>query len=507
MYPLHSRLHLDNEHTCAVKDCLRVFENGSKLQQHASKTGHRAFQCLCDKAYTKLCSLTRHIKEAVEKPQHKCPLFVSDCKAPRWNLRCYSSHLDNKVYARISHLEAHLVKIHKKTPDEIEALVRPLRKNKSSKGGFPADVARAVTTTALGNDAGTFLSAPSAVSQPVGDYRLSGTNPAGVLLNTITASQSGVTTTTAGISIGDQAGYQLAQSSSVDAIRSTGLPQLSTGAQSMSAASWLNGDGRVDLIAAGAGAGPTCVPTTGQNMLDYENMAFVANDQNTYAIATADGIPSNTAIQHTSFSGYYQSYLDNMNAQQGGLSALSAGVVPWHQLQHPAAPGGAFVGIPQASLLGYGQTTTLDDAIGQQGMSFGSAAPAAGYPSHPAAYPPALGGALAANQPYQSVGFGNYGQLGHGAGAGGAQQNAFSGPEGGYLTPNPNGLRTIAPNNFNFDMGTAGSAHVGAGSIAQNMALGLSNTASGEDISGLTNGDNMVDSSSFDGTNFGNAGW
>lgn len=405
-------------------------------------------------------------------------------------------------FPRICRLEAHLRKVHNKNPDEVEALIRHLRKNKSSKssskGGSSAAVARAVPSTASGDNAGTFLNAPAAASQSVGDDRLNENNPAGVLFNTVIANPPEVTGTTTGTSFGDQAGHQFVQSGSVDAIRTTGLSPLSAGAHPMSVTSFLNPASRVDPIAGRAVAGRTGVPTA------VQNMAFVANDPNAFATATAGGIPSNTAIQPTPFSGYHQTHFDNMNAQQGGLSALSAGVLPWHQLQHPIAPRGAFFGLPQASPLGHGQITTHGDYIGQRGMSFGPAATAAGDPSHQAAYLPAPGGAFAANQSYQSAGFGNYGQFGYGAGAGGAQQNAFCGLERSYLMPNPTGLRTIAPNNFNFDMGTTGYAHVGAGSIGQNMAPYPSNTASGEDISGLTNGDNMDGFGGFDGTNFGN---
>lgn len=488
----HLRLWFDDQPTCAEKDCRRVFNNQSKLQQHADNASHSAFQCLCGKAYTKLWSLTRHIKEEVEKPRFECP--VNDF------LIYYIRYPCQRTFARISHLETHLRKIHKKTPDEIEAIVRPLRKNKSSKsspkGGSPAAVVGAVTTAASRDNASISISALvnsdlEAPSRPVGNGCPSRTDSAGVLTTTSTP-------------LGDQTGHQFPQLGSFNTTLIPGLPARLAGAYTVSSGGWPNAAAHVDPVAAESVAGPTDAATAAHNMFGYGNAAFRATDPSAYLIATIGRAPSTTAIQPAPFNSYNPAYFGNMNTQQGGFPASSARGLFGHQPQHPTVPGDAFVRLPP--LFGYGQATAPGDAIGQQGMSFGSAATAAaGYPNHQGAYPPALGGTSAAYPPYPSAGFGGYGQFGNDVGVGGAHQNAFLyGPEGTYLTSNSNEHVAVAPNNFS--MSTTGYAYAGASSVGQGVYTGPFNAASGEGGFAGTNDIGMDDFSSFDGTNFGNFG-
>lgn len=147
----HSRLEFENPHTCAAQGCSRTFDNGNELEKHAKKAKHKAFQCNCDpsKAYTKLCSLTRHIEGETKPGRFECPLGTH--KAPAWSdgkVPCFS-------FRRIGHLEQHLRSWHHgKTRDEVKALVAPLRKRKAKVLVAPLRK-RKVATSASMNDATT----------------------------------------------------------------------------------------------------------------------------------------------------------------------------------------------------------------------------------------------------------------------------------------------------------------------------------------------------------------
>lgn len=112
----HSRAVLKDPHTCAEEGCHRVCPNGNKLQEHAKVTGHKAFQCVCSKRYSKLCSLGRHIDESRDdgEGQYKCP----ECP---WS----------SGFKRLNHLEQHLRACHRRTTKEVKAILLPFRKRKA----------------------------------------------------------------------------------------------------------------------------------------------------------------------------------------------------------------------------------------------------------------------------------------------------------------------------------------------------------------------------------------
>lgn len=128
-------------HTCAVKSCGRVFSNSSELEKHAKVNSHKAFQCICSKGFSKLCSLTRHIDESCSDAvgKYKCPLKRLEQWRRGWP--CTAS------FKRINHLEQHFRgKIewdcHELTDEEVEALLSPYRKRKpaASKSALTARV-------------------------------------------------------------------------------------------------------------------------------------------------------------------------------------------------------------------------------------------------------------------------------------------------------------------------------------------------------------------------------
>lgn len=119
---VHSRAAFKEPQTCAEEGCYRVFSNGNKLQEHAKVTGHKAFQCICSKSYSKLCSLGRHIDESRDDGdgRYKCP------KCP---LKWYPTEV--LAFKRLSHLEQHLRARHRQTTEEAKAILLPFRKRKA----------------------------------------------------------------------------------------------------------------------------------------------------------------------------------------------------------------------------------------------------------------------------------------------------------------------------------------------------------------------------------------
>lgn len=114
---VHTQAILDEQHTCAEEGCHRVCSNGSKLQEHAKVTGHKAFRCVCGKAFSKLCSLSRHIEETRDEDgqgKYRC---------------CHC--LWGKSFKRLNHLEQHLKTKHLHTAEEVEAILLPFRKRKT----------------------------------------------------------------------------------------------------------------------------------------------------------------------------------------------------------------------------------------------------------------------------------------------------------------------------------------------------------------------------------------
>lgn len=112
----HTQAAFKELHTCAEEGCRRVCSNGRKLQEHAKVTGHKAYQCVCGKCFSKLCSLGRHLDESRDdgEGKYKCP----NCKSVRG-------------FKRLNHLEQHLHAWHRVTDEEIKAVLLPLRKRKT----------------------------------------------------------------------------------------------------------------------------------------------------------------------------------------------------------------------------------------------------------------------------------------------------------------------------------------------------------------------------------------
>lgn len=97
--------------------------NGSKLQEHAKVTGHKAYRCVCSKSYSKLCSLGRHIDESRGdgEGQYVCPICERTYKG-KWDWMCFK---------RITHLQQHLKAKHPLNAEEVEAILLPFRKRKT----------------------------------------------------------------------------------------------------------------------------------------------------------------------------------------------------------------------------------------------------------------------------------------------------------------------------------------------------------------------------------------
>lgn len=115
---VHTQATLTEPHTCAEEGCHRVYSNGSKLQEHAKVTGHKAYRCVCSKSYSKLCSLGRHIDETRDdgEGKYKCP------ECPK----------GMQGFKRLNHLEQHLRSRHKQTAKEVKAILFPFRKRKTT---------------------------------------------------------------------------------------------------------------------------------------------------------------------------------------------------------------------------------------------------------------------------------------------------------------------------------------------------------------------------------------
>lgn len=455
---MHSRLGFPDEHACAVKDCLRAFENSSKLQQHASKTGHKAFQCRCSKAYTKLCSLTRHVKEAVEKPQYNCPV----CEA--LNYRCYSA------LVRISHLETHLRKIHKKTPAEVKAIVRPLRKRKP-----------AVTSPSDNTSNAPADSTITPVTCDQTGATLSGLAALGTSVDGNHVEQIGLAVTTTSILPVNPAAYEFPSSGSFVASPTTGLP-LSADAPLVNLVGWPSATGYVDAMAPGFPAGP---------------VDGLTGIRNVFGLHT-------TSTQPASSYGYGQTIFGEMSAQQSDFSGHSAGVLPGSTLQHPAAPSGAIAGLRPllpAPSSGYGQSGH-GGMYAQPGMS---SAATAFYPGNQADYYAVPGATFATIQPIlQAPSPLGYGQIAHGGMY--AQQNAFPVLAGGYnMAANPAGYLAAAPNNLGVN--AAGFPTNGVCVFGQGLAAMSSAAAGGEAAFDLV-GDYITDDfNGFDGMFSNNNGF
>lgn len=73
----------DSKHTCAF--CTKAFCTNNDLEKHGAKTKHCAFHCACNKTFTKLSALRRHIAEFEAPGKYRCPLkrdwLVPDCYA------------------------------------------------------------------------------------------------------------------------------------------------------------------------------------------------------------------------------------------------------------------------------------------------------------------------------------------------------------------------------------------------------------------------------------------
>ncbi|KUI59457.1 Nutrient and stress factor 1 [Cytospora mali] len=85
-----------------------TFQTSNKLEKHAHDEKHQAFRCACGKGYTRLSTLDRHIKEALEPRRYECPC----CDYP--------------LFIRLGHVEQHLRSVHQVSKKAaIEALLTP----------------------------------------------------------------------------------------------------------------------------------------------------------------------------------------------------------------------------------------------------------------------------------------------------------------------------------------------------------------------------------------------
>lgn len=152
----------EKTHTCAAEGCHRVFPNGSKLKDHAKKTGHKAFQCVCSKGFSRLGSLTRHVDEYRESEagKYRCPL--------KSEYRYKKSEPCAGTFKRLNHLEQHLRSKnrfgHNKSGQELELLLLPFRKRRPTArksavtAGIPTTIDAAhggPSTTNTGNNSTT----------------------------------------------------------------------------------------------------------------------------------------------------------------------------------------------------------------------------------------------------------------------------------------------------------------------------------------------------------------
>lgn len=117
---VHTQAAFKEPHTCAEVGCHRVCSNGSKLQEHAKVTGHKAYQCVWSKSYSKLCSLGRHIDESRDDGEGKYQCPICTLEDSNWPTTCFK---------RLTHLQQHLW-IHRQTAEEVEAILLPFRKRK-----------------------------------------------------------------------------------------------------------------------------------------------------------------------------------------------------------------------------------------------------------------------------------------------------------------------------------------------------------------------------------------
>lgn len=331
----HSRLDVLDEHTCAVKDCHRVFKYGNQLQQHVKITGHKAFRCQCGKGYTKLCSLTRHIKEKVEKPQYQCPLLIPRL-CDRFDLR------------RISHLKNHLLKFHEKTPEEVVAILRPLRKDKRAAKSTEASTRTTVTTD---RPAGQ-IAAPSdspVLSQPTGvsladRTGFSAFQPGAAISNL--ALHTGPPTVCC---LSPQGTNQPLLTISSATGPTTEVPSSSAGPCYVNPAGWQSASAFSDLTIA---SDYLDVPAGGHtaNQLDFSycDVTLPAAGPSAYLTEPFGNIATDMTIQPNVLHGYGGISPGSLSAQQVDFGGRTTGVYQGNQLQQHVAPGAAFQGFPPA---------------------------------------------------------------------------------------------------------------------------------------------------------------
>lgn len=121
----HSRVGSHPAHTCTT--CSISFSNNYQLEQHATKSKHKAYLCACGKAFTKLSALRRHFEESTQTRQHRCPHALCD-----------------NEFKRPGHVEQHLRLIHRMTKDAIKDILNAQK----SEPCQDSQEARAVSATA-----------------------------------------------------------------------------------------------------------------------------------------------------------------------------------------------------------------------------------------------------------------------------------------------------------------------------------------------------------------------
>lgn len=476
---MHSRLSFPDEHTCAVQDCLLAFENSSKLQKHADENGHKAFRCQCDKAYTKLCSLTRHIKEAVEQPRYECPV-ESHWEGPKSPFRSACRYIG---HVRLGHLEAHLRNIHKKTPAEVEAIVRPLRKRKLAVTPPPstnnASTLNDATTTAVTcGQHGATPGDSAALSNPVGDNSVDLVDVHSSQLGAVALEQAGPAVTTTGFPPpGSLIPYQSFPMGIFGVAHMNGNPTFPASDRFPSPVLWSSTTGYGNAMATGVSPGPVDV---------------LAGTQDAFGLY-------NTSTPPAPGYGYGQANVGDMTWQQSECFGHGAGVFPENPLHNPVVQNGLFTGsrpLVPAPLSGYDQLGHVAiDA--QQGVY---AVPPAFYPGGQAGYYAAPGGSFAALPPMQPAPLIGYGQAAHGGMN--AQQNTFLGLAGGHnMTSGPAGYPSAALHH-NSGVGAAGYCATGGGFSDQGPAAMPFAIAGGEAVSGLALDEHMAESSKVNETVF-----
>lgn len=123
---MHARANSHIAHTCSA--CSTSFPNNYQLEQHATKSKHKAYLCTCRKAFTKLSALRRHFEESTPARGHQCPLCDNYFKRP-------------------GHVEQHLRLVHKKPNDVIKDLLSALRSRPRRESGQASTASAAVPTT------------------------------------------------------------------------------------------------------------------------------------------------------------------------------------------------------------------------------------------------------------------------------------------------------------------------------------------------------------------------